>query len=270
MKDKIVLITGSTDGIGKQTAHDIANYGATVLVHGRDSSRVESTVEQIKKETKNINIKAFVADFASLDEVRKLAAEIREKQPGINILINNAGIFMRKRQITTDNFETTFQVNHLAPFLLTNLILDLLKNNSPARIINVSSDTHRSSNMDFGNLQGERHYNGYEAYSLSKLANVLFTIELAEKLNGTGVTVNALHPGGIGTKLLHEGWGGGGASVKIGAETPVYLAVSEDVKNISGKYFVNSRSTKASSIAYDKKLRKEFWELSEKLVNLKV
>jgi NAD(P)-dependent dehydrogenase (short-subunit alcohol dehydrogenase family) len=269
MESKIILVTGSTDGIGKETAYELAKLNNTILIHGRDEQKVIATIEQIKRETGNQNLYGFTADFSRLDQVRKLAGEIIEQQPGLNVLINNAGVYMKHRALTADGYEMTFQVNHLASFLLTNLLLDLLIKNAPSRIVNVSSTTHQGAELDFNNLQGEKHYNGYEAYSTSKLANVFFTIELAEKLKGKNVTVNSLHPGAIGTKLLREGFGGGGLSVAQGAQTPVYLAVSDDVKNISGEYFSSKKIAKVSPMINNKKLREEFWQISKQLTGLK-
>ena len=268
MKDKVILITGATDGIGRQTALELARLGARVLVHGRSEARCRAVVDEIRQRTGNERVEYFVADFASLRQVREMAAQVKAKHDRLHVLINNAGIFLRERRLTEDGLETTFAVNHLAHFVLTHLLLDLLKASAPARIINVSSNTHQSAKVDFGNLQGEKRYDGYAAYALSKLGNVLFTYELAERLKGTGVTVNCLHPGVIATKMLRVGWGGGGGRLEEGAETPVYLASSPEVENVTGKYFVRKRETPSSPASRDEKLRKEFWEVSERLAGI--
>ncbi|MBW2615219.1 MAG: SDR family oxidoreductase [Deltaproteobacteria bacterium] len=264
MKDKTILITGSTDGIGKQTALDLAKMGATVLLHGRNSGRADRVLNEIKKATGNDRIEAFIADLASLKQVRYLAEQVLEKHDRLDVLINNAGVYETRHRISEDGFEMTFAVNHLAPFFLTLLLLDLIGKRVPCRIINVSSQVHASS-IDFDNLQAEKHYSAYEAYSLSKLCNVLFTSELAERLKGTGITVNCLHPGVIDTKLLKAGWGMGGSPVTQGAKTSVYLATAPELSTVTGKYFKNMKPTKSSRISYDAKARKRLWEISERL-----
>lgn len=268
MNSNVVLITGATDGIGKQTALELAKLGYHVIIHGRNKERVQQTLNEIQLSTNNLQLSALVCDLASLKAVRKLAEEIKSKYDRLNVLINNAGVYMKQRVLTEDGFEATFAVNHLAHFLLTNLLLDLIKKSDGGRIINVSSIAHTRANFDFGNLNSEKYFDGYGAYSLSKLANLLFTKELSYRLSGTGVTVNALHPGVIGTKLLKAGFNIEGASVRKGAETLLYLAISDDVKNTSGEYFVDKQIARYSKIADDKNLTKKFWELSETMVGL--
>jgi NAD(P)-dependent dehydrogenase (short-subunit alcohol dehydrogenase family) len=269
MKNNItVLITGSTDGIGKQTALEIAKEGAKVILHGRNKFKAEKTKDEIVSQTKNHNIEFVIADLSSLNNVRKLANEIIEKYKNLNVLINNAAVYMNKMELTEDGLEMTFVVNHLAPFLLTTLLLNLLKNSAPSRIINVSSMTHQRGNVDFDNLQGEKFFDGYDAYSISKLGNIFFTYELAEQLKGSGVTVNCLHPGIINTKLLRAGYNVKGDNVSKGAETPVYLAVSDEVKNVTGKYFVNKKEIPSSALSYDLEIRKKFMSISLKLAGL--
>jgi len=265
MMDKIVLVTGSTDGIGKQTALDLARMGATVLIHGRIQQRCESTTKEIKNVTGNDRIEFFVADLASLRQIRNLAEEIEVKHNRLDVLINNAGVIENQRKLTEDGYEMTFAVNHLSYSLLTGLLLDLLKKSVPSRIINVSSMTH-SSSIDFDDLQSEKYYNGYGAYSLSKLCNILFTYELAQRLQGSGVTVNYLHPGVINTKLLRMNFSGG-RPVSEGSKTSVYLATAPELENLSGKYFVDKRATRSSKISYDPEVRKKLWEISEKMTN---
>ncbi len=208
-----------------------------------------------------------MSDFSSLKQVRELAEKINEEHDQLHVLINNPGVYMRERRLTKDGLETTFQVNFLSHFLLTNMLLPL-KKSKPSRIIMVTSDAHWSARVDWDNLNGEKSYDSYAAYSLSKLAQVLFTYELAKRLEGTGVTVNCLHPGAINTKLNRTGWGGASAGVEQGAQTPVYLASSPEVDNVTGKYFRNKQPVSSSSLSYDKALQKKFWSLAEKLVGV--
>ena len=274
MKDKIVLITGSTDGIGKQTAIELAQKGATVLIHGRSLKRGNAVIEEIIRQTNNSKIDLFISDFSSLKQVKELAEEIKAKHDRLDVLINNAGVYMKKRALTEDGYEMTLQVNHLAPFLLTNLLLDLLQHSIPSRIINVSSMAH-SSSIDFNDLQGEKNYSAYGAYALSKLANILFTFRLAELLKSTCVTVNCLHPGVINTKLLREGFGSKGENVKVGAKIPVFLASSTDADDITGKFYVNGlkglipQEGQAAEIVYNKDVQEKLWGISIKLAGLK-
>jgi len=266
MKDKIILVTGSTDGIGKQTAFDLAKMGATVLIHGRDQGRCKRTVKEIKNATGNDSSEFFVSDLSSMNQVRNLADEIKSKHEKLNVLINNAGIIEKRRKITEDGYEMTFAINHLAYFLLTGLLLDLLIENAPSRIVNVSSMAH-SSNIDFDNLHGEKYFDGWEAYSLSKLCNILFTYELAERLKGMGVTANCLHPGMINTKLLRMNFSSG-RPVSEGSKTSVYLTTAPELENVTGKYFVEKRETRSASISYNPDVRKKLWEMSEQMTDL--
>ncbi len=267
MKDKTILITGSTDGIGKQTALELAKMGATVLLHGRNPARTDRVLKEIKKASGNQRIETFIADFSSLKDVRNLAEQVIEKHDRLEVLINNAGVYETGYGISQDGFEMTLAVNHLAPFLLTLLLLELIIKSSPGRIINVSSQVHASA-IDFDNIQAEKHFSAHEAYSLSKLCNILFTYELAERLSGSGITVNCLHPGVIDTKLLKTGWGMGGSPVTEGSRTSVYLASDPELATVTGKYFTNRRSTKSSHISYDAKTRKRLWRISERLTGL--
>lgn len=251
MQDKIILITGSTDGIGRQAALELAALGSRVIVHGRDASRGKTVVEEIQTATGNQKVDLFIADFSSQKQVRQLAAKVNRRYDHLHVLINNAGVFMNERQVTEDGLETTFAVNHLAPFLLTNLLLDLLKKSAPSRIVTVSSIAHTRGRIEVDNLQAEKKFSGYGAYALSKLANVLFTYELAHQLTGSGVTANCLHPGVIGTKLLRNGFNISGSSPADGAETIVYLAVSPEVEQVTGKYFQDKLDTPSSQETYN-------------------
>src|ERR671918_2162455 len=237
MGEKICLITGATSGIGKATAMGLANMGASVVMVGRDQGKGEAVMAEIKEKSNNASVDLMLADLSSQEEIRRLADEFKEAYPRLDVLINNAGLFRSTRITTADGLEMTFAVNHLACFLLTKLLLDVLKASSPSRIVNVSSGDHSNGTIDFDDLQGEKGYKGAKAYSQSKLANVLFTYELARKLEGSGVTANCLHPGaGVRTNF---GSGVSGVfgfmmralrplmkSPEKGAETSLYLASS--------------------------------------------
>ncbi len=201
MTGKTVLITGATSGIGKATAMGLANMGASVVMVGRDRGRGEAAVAEIKERSGNASVDLMLADVSSQREIRRLADGFGEAYPRLDVLVNNAGVFRSERITTADGIEATFAVNHLAYFLLTNLLLERLKASAPSRIVNVASADHSNATIDFDDLQGEKGYRGAKAYSRSKLANVLFTYELARRLRGTGVTVNCLHPGVVGTNL---------------------------------------------------------------------
>lgn len=269
MTDKIILITGSTDGIGKQTAIKLAETGAAVVIHGRNKDKCVHTREEILARTGNTLVDFLVSDISTKKGVESLASAFLQKYDRLDVLINNAGVFMKQRVLTEDGLETTFAVNHMSYFILTNLLAPLLIKSAPSRVINVSSIAHQNGRLHFENLQGEKKFDGYQAYALSKLGNILFTIEMAEQLKGKGVTVNALHPGVITTNLLAIGFGSQGAPVEDGAETPVYLATSDDVRGTTGKYFIKCREAKYSPIANDAETRKQFWRVSLKLAGMK-
>ncbi|MFP4637517.1 MAG: SDR family oxidoreductase [Spirochaetaceae bacterium] len=262
-----VLVTGSTDGIGKATATELARRGMEVLVHGRSPERAKSAAADIANEVPDARVEDVSADLASLEQVRALADEVKRRFDGLSVLINNAGVMTNSRKESSDGYELTFAVNHLAHFLLTNLLLGTLRRNTPSRIINVSSMVHASGEIRFEDLQMRRGFSGYRAYAQSKLANVLFTYELARRLEGSGVTANALHPGVIGTKLLHVGFSGG-APVEKGAETPVYLATSAEVAGTTGTYFTDGKPVRSSSLSYDERLSERLWDVSAELVGL--
>src|SRR5215210_5786673 len=201
MGEKICLITGASSGIGKATAMGLANMGASVVMVGRDRGRGEAAMAEIKEKSPNASVDLMLADVSSQQEIRRIADEFKDAHPRLDVLINNAGVFSSKRITSADGIEMTFAVNHLAYFLLTNLLLDVLKDSAPSRIVNVASGEQRNATIDFDELQGEKGYKGAKAYSQSKLANVLFTYELARRLEGTGITANCLHPGVVGTNL---------------------------------------------------------------------
>ena len=265
LENKNVVITGSNTGIGFHIAINILKQKANVIIHGRDKEKGEKAKRKLIGLTDNNNVEFVYADFSSFIDVLNFVNNIEDIFGKIDVLINNAGIYSARKIITEDGYELTLTVNHLSHFLLTNLILELIKKSNDGRIINVSSMIH-SGSIDFNNLNGEKYYNGSEAYSLSKLCNILFTYKLARMLKKTNVTVNCLHPGVVNTKLLKEGWGGGGVSVKEGAKTSVYLASSDEVKGVSGRYFVNMRPVPSKPITYDTYVQDKCWEKSMEMV----
>ena len=264
---KTILVTGSTDGIGRATALALAERDCAVIVHGRNEARAGSAARAVAAATGNRQVTPVAADFAVLAEVRALAEQVLRACPRLDVLINNAGIAVRRRGTTTDGYESTFAVNHLAPFLLTNLLLERLRASAPARIVNVSSGVHGSGHIDFDDLQMEHRFDGWQAYCNSKLANALFTCELARRLDAREVSANFLHPGVIDTKLLHVNFGGG-SPVSVGAGTPVHLALAPDLATVTGAYFVNKRRTRASSAAGDRRLAAKLWDVSAALTGL--
>jgi NAD(P)-dependent dehydrogenase (short-subunit alcohol dehydrogenase family) len=267
MIGKTILVSGATDGIGKQTAFELARKGAKVLVHGRDKARGAKVLDEINRDNCNENLILYLADFSSFSDIKRMAEEIKREQNELHVLINNAGTFSKEKLLTKDGLEMTFAVNHLAPFLLTMLLLDLLKASAPARIVNVSSGAHRNiTEVDFANLQGEKSYDGFEAYSLSKLGNILFTNELAKHLEGSGVTVNSLHPGVISTKMQRASYNLDGADVGEGAQTLVFLATSPEIEGVTGKYYSRMAEKPISDLAHDKALQEKFWKISEELL----
>ncbi len=280
MGGKVCFITGGSSGIGKATALGLANMGATVVVVGRDRGRSEAAVMEIEEESGNESVGLMLADLSSQESIRRLAKDFTDRYGQLHVLINNAGVFISERTVTVDGMETTFAVNYLAPFLLTNLLLDVLKASAPARILNVTSSAERSGVIDFDDLQGERGYGGIQAYNRSKLAIVLFTYELARRLEGTGVTVNCLHPGVVATNL---GRGNGGffgfltrlmrpfiSSPEKGAETSIYLASSPEVEGVSGKYFAKKAEARSSERSYDEETGRRLWQVSAELTKLPV
>jgi len=280
LKGKVCLVTGATAGIGKITATSLAKMGAEMVIHGRDQAKAEASVRDIKKTTGNQKIHYILADYSDLGQVREMAGEFQEKYPRLDLLINNAGAFFNRRIPTTYGVEMTFLVNHLAPFLLTNLLLDPLKSSAPARILTVSSESHRQGKMNFQDLGFKKGYFGIKAYARSKLANILFTYELARRLEGAGVTVNALHPGHIATDIWKNNFGILGPALKWfmsrialtpaeGAENSVYLASSPEVAGISGKYFIKIDPGRSSPESYDPALARKLWEISERITGLK-
>jgi NAD(P)-dependent dehydrogenase (short-subunit alcohol dehydrogenase family) len=275
MRDKIVLITGATDGIGLVMARELARLGATIVAVGRNADKTAAVVERIRAETGNPRVEGLLADLSSQRDIHRLAQQFIERHDRLHVLLNNAGALFHPRRESVDGIEMTFALNHLGYFLLTNLLLDVLKASAPARIINVSSAAHRRTKLDLNDLQYRLSYRGMRVYSASKLANLLFTYELARRLHGTGVTVNALHPGLVATRFAAgSSWVSRllrgliwcfGISPEQGARTPIYLASSPEVEGVTGKYFQNEKIAESSPASHDEEAARRLWEISESL-----
>ncbi|MFO7729245.1 MAG: SDR family oxidoreductase [Spirochaetia bacterium] len=260
-----VLITGASDGIGKETARQLSRQGHSIVMIGRDNKKSRSARAEIQAGAEG-EVDLLTADLSDMKSVVILAEQIMNKFSDVKILINNAAIIRTEHILTSDNFEETFAVNYLSHFLLTRKLLDVLKQNAPSRIINVSSMVHESGSIDFDDLQSSRSYNPSRAYAQSKVAMVLFTQELHKRYFKDGISANALHPGVINTKLLHVLFSGGSA-VEQGAETPVYLATSKEVEGISGKYFVNKQEAYSRFLEEGESQARRLWEISEELLS---
>jgi retinol dehydrogenase-12 len=274
---RLVLITGSTGGIGKRAALVLAKQGWHVIVQGRDPAKAERAANELKQESGNAKIDFLVADLSSLKAVRALAAEVKQRYGRLDVLLNNAGAMNPKREVTADGYERTFATNHLAYFLLTNLLLPELQKGNKPRVVNVSSDAHRSGPLKFDDLMAERGYTAFGQYGRSKLANILFTRELARRAKGVGITVNCLHPGFVASDFLSKG--GLWSLIKPiaylfaideeqGAKTSVYLASSPEVEGVSGKYFVRCKEKQPKRFAEDDEAARRLWEVSERLTGL--
>jgi len=281
MQGKHVLITGGNTGIGKATAVELARMGASVTITSRDPVKGEAAVADIRRQSGSDAVKVMRLDLASLADVRRFAAEYLAGHPRLDVLINNAGLVLSDRTETVDGFETTFGVNHLGHFLLTHLLLDRLKESAPARIVVLSSDAHRAARgLDFDDLQARRSYRGLPVYCRSKLANALFTIELAERLRGTGVTVNAVHPGVVRSGFALDGDTRGVyrflvglagrfmLSPEDGARTSIHVASAPDLETTSGMYFARSKLKRPTRYALDRQAALRLWEVSEQLTGL--
>jgi retinol dehydrogenase 14 len=277
MAGKVVLITGGTGGIGKATAIGLARMGARVGITGRDRARAERAAADIRTASGNTAVDAFAADLTSQAEVRRLAIAVLGAYSRLDVMLNNVGGFWAHRHPTADGLERTFAINHLAAFLLTNLLLDRLKSSAPARVVNVSSGAQSMGRIEFDDLQGARNYSGQRAYSQSKLATIMFTNELARRLEGTGVTANSLHPGVVRTNFGAEdqAWffalisGGVRPFLKTpaqGARTSVFLASSPDVEGVTGKFFANRKPKSPNKLANDTKMAARLWQVSADLV----
>jgi NAD(P)-dependent dehydrogenase (short-subunit alcohol dehydrogenase family) len=276
MSGKICMVTGANTGIGKATALGLAQMGATVVMVCRNRERGEVAQTEIQMLSGNPEVGLLLADLASQAAIRQLIADFKSRYTALHVLINNAGTIPRERTITADGIETQFAVSHLAYFLLTNLLLEVLITSAPARIINVASMLHQFATINFDDLQSERSYDSRAVYNQTKLANVLFTYELARRLKGTKVTVNCLHPGVTATKLLEDYAPQPlgflmkiiGVSSEKGARTSLYLATSPEVAGVSGKYFVNQKAVPSSRISYDEAVARKLWQVSEALTGL--
>jgi NAD(P)-dependent dehydrogenase (short-subunit alcohol dehydrogenase family) len=278
MNNKTCLITGATDGIGYMTAQALAQQGATVIIVGRNQNKCETTVSNIKQQTGNHNVEYMVADLSSIKDIYRLAPEFLSRHQRLDVLVNNVGAIFMSRQESVDGLEMTFALNHVSYFLVTHLLLDMLRASAPARIVNVSSMAHKYTKINFDNLQGQRKYSGMEIYSQSKLANILFTYELARRLEGTGITANALHPGVVSSNFaMNNGFQGrvmrkamdvASINVTEGAQTSVYLATSPEVEGITGKYFDNCKPVPSSKYSYDVEAARRLWDISITMTGL--
>ncbi|HVK67802.1 MAG TPA: SDR family oxidoreductase [Polyangium sp.] len=267
-QQRIVLVTGATDGIGRQTALELLQRGARVVVHGRTAAKTNAVCEALARESHSNELVPVAADLSSMSSIRAFAAEVAGRVERLDVLLNNAGVFMHERKLTEDGFEMTFAVNHLAPFLLTHLLLPQLRASDGGRIVTVSSIAHNRGQIDFSDLTSERYFHGYTAYATSKLANVLFAYEMGRRLGGTRITSNALHPGVIGTKLLRSGFGMGGGTVAQGAATSVRLATDPTLAGVTGKYFSDEHEEASSKASHDRALQRRLYEVSAKLVGV--
>ena len=282
MKGKTCLVTGATSGIGAAAALELARLGATVIVNGRSADKCAARVDAIRRQT-GARVEVAVADLSSLDQVRRMANDVASRFTSLDVLVNNAGTYLFERTLTGDGLETTFEVNYLSHFLLTNLLLERLKASPAGRVVNVSSTAHADGRIDFDNLQGERHYERLDAYARSKLALLMFTYELARRLSGTRVTANALHPGVVATDLGSDnGFVRGWVRVKLrnlmgrsmispaeGARSVVRLASSPDLAGVTGRYFDQGREVRSSPASYDEAVARRLWDVSEELTRSK-
>ena len=276
LRGRICLVTGATSGIGTATATALANLGATIIVHGRDEEHCKRTVAAIRALDRHPQVEYILADFASLDAVRDMADELHHRFDRLHILINNAGAMYPDRRETVDGHEQAFAVNHLAPFLLTNLLLDMLRAGAPSRIVNVASGAHRRAALDFDDLETRNGYQPREVYARTKLMNVLFTRELARRLEGSGVTANALSPGIVHTEFgVKDGMGADqqsvmdrGASPEEGARTSVYVASADALATVSGGYYQDSAPFDLGANATDDDAARRLWDVSAELVGL--
>ena len=275
MTGKVSIVTGANTGIGKETALGLAKLGATVVIVCRDRHRGEQAQQEIKQKSGNNNVELMICDFSSQNSIRQFAEEFKQRHNRLDVLVNNAGVVLRQRSLTEDGLESTFAINHLGYFLITNLLLDVLKRSAPSRIVNVSSTAHKYAKLEINSWPTGRNYSAFGAYANSKLANVLFTYELARRLKNTGVTANCLHPGGVGTNLFRGLPKFVQSLIKLvtisperGARTSIYLASSPEVESITGKYFARSRPEKSSEASHNEDAARALWDLSAELTGL--
>lgn len=278
MKGKVVVITGATSGIGQVAAEQLAAMGARMVLVARDKARGEATLASLSQANPGVQHSVHYADLSLISEMKRAAAEIANAEPKIDVLINNAGALFGSRKVTADGLELTFATNHAAYFVLTHGLRDRLVGSSPSRVINTSSDAHKGNRLDFTDLQFANGYSGFKVYGTSKLANILYTRELARRLAGTGVTANCLHPGFVATRFGDESGGMLSVGVKLaknfaispekGAKTIVYLASSPEVANVTGKYFYKCHEATPTREAQDDDAARRLWEETEKLTGV--
>lgn len=278
LEGKYVLVTGATSGMGKVTVRRLAEEGATVVVAGRNAEKTQSAVQEIQKQVPNSDVRSLVADLTSLAQVRTLAQAYRDTYPRLDALIHNAGGMFGKRQLSGDGLEMTFALNHFAPFLLTNLLLDTLKASAPSRIVIVASAQHAGKQVPFEDMTHEKGYKPLQVYAESKLMAIMFTYALARRLQGTNVTANTLHPGVVATNFGKDAGGMWPAMFTVlapfelspekGAQTALYLASSSQVADVSGEYFVKSKPARSSKESYDVAAQERLWTLSEQVIGL--
>jgi len=281
MKDRIVMVTGATAGIGRETALELAKQGATVVLVARDRQRGEATRAEIAAAASNLNVDLLLADFADPASIRSMTDAFRARYSRLNALINNAGVYMTQRRETADGLEMMFAVNHLGYFMTTLLLWDCLLAGGPARVINVSSDAHRRGRIDFADLQSARRFSGFGVYANTKLANLLFTYELDRRRGAADVTVNALHPGFVATNFGRNNSGVVGWAMSNlvphfaktpaeGARTSIYLASSPEVSGLSGQYFVDCKPARSSAASQDRSAAAQLWAVSEELTGVQL
>jgi len=275
---KVCIITGATDGIGKESALNLAQMGFTLCLVGRNQKKINGTLQEIQSATGNESIQFLRADLSLMSDVRLLANEIKLNYDRIDVLLNNAGAYFADHKKTSEGFEMTFSLNHLSYFLLTDLLFEMITSTPKSRIVNVASDAHLGASLNFDNLQGDGGYKGWPAYCKSKLCNIMFTYELSRSLEGNGTTANCLHPGFVNTNFGNNNKSSvrlslsaaktvGAINVKKGARTSTYLASSEEVENINGKYFYKCRPKNSSDQSYIVEHQEKLWEISEKLLS---
>ncbi len=270
------MVTGASSGIGRKTVHEFAKLGAEVVLVCRDAQRGQEVIHQVGDATGNQNLHLLIADLSSQSAIRRLASEFNSRFAHLHVLVNNAGVATRTRSLSPDGIEMTFAVNHLAYFLLTNLLLQTLKGSAPSRIINVSSEAHRNARLDFDDLQMEKNFSGFRAYCLSKFCNILFTRELSKRLEGTGITANSMHPGYLRTGIFRETSGilkllvmmTAGNPAK-GARAIVHLATAPELETVTGKYFRGTLERPSSPASQDGQAAERLWEISEQMTGLK-
>ena len=270
MAHPIILVTGSTDGIGKATATALLSRDAEVIIHGRNAKKGQNVQTELKEKTGSEGPDLLIADLSEQQQVRQLAEDFLSHYTRLDVLINNAGTYEKVRRVTADGVEMTFAVNYLAPFLLTHSLLPLLKKSAPSRIVSVASSAHEDvDRFDWDNLQGKRHYDPWDTYARSKFADIVFTYLLAQNIDGSGVTANCLHPGVVNTKMLRSAFPGmPGVTPEQGALTSVHLAVSPDVAGVSGQYFDNQQPVRSSALTYDRSVQERLWRKAEDITKI--